>query len=81
MPCLQGKVGRALEYSRNTLNATADLLMTNALRRAESRGEKVTVSRSDWQWWGREFVDKNPYKVRVALVGDSRQHGQVAVRC
>ncbi|GAB4819482.1 hypothetical protein N2152v2_006528 [Parachlorella kessleri] len=57
-----GKAGSALEYSRCTLMSAADLLMTNALRRAESKGEKVTMEQTDWQWWGRDFVDKNPYK-------------------
>lgn len=44
--------------------ATADLLMSNSLARAEREGQKVTARRTDWQWWSHDsrFVTHNPYQ-------------------
>ena len=45
---MQGEVGRGLEYARSSLMSTADLLMRNALRRAEAEGRAVTMQSTDW---------------------------------
>lgn len=64
---LQGALGRGWEYARSSLMSTSDLLMTNARRRAESEGQKVTMQRTDWHWWDRSFVERNPYKVTASF--------------
>lgn len=61
---LQGTTGRALEYARTTLASTCELLMNNVLIRAQREGVvgEVTMRKTDWQWWGDELRQKNPYK-------------------